>query len=57
MHFEIYKDKAGEFRFRVKSPTGQTIAASEGSPRKDRILRQIERIKAYAAMAEIVDNS
>lgn len=28
--FEIYKDKAGEFRFRLKAGNGQTILASEG---------------------------
>lgn len=28
--FEIYKDKAGEFRFRLKADNGQTILASEG---------------------------
>ena len=28
--FEIYKDKAGEFRFRLKATNGQIIAVSEG---------------------------
>ena len=28
--FECYKDKAGEFRFRLKASNGQTILASEG---------------------------
>ncbi len=28
--FEIYTDKAGEFRFRLKAGNGQTILASEG---------------------------
>ena len=28
--FEIYKDKRGEFRFRLKARNGQTILASEG---------------------------
>ena len=28
--FEIYKDKAGEFRFRLKAKNGQVIAVSEG---------------------------
>lgn len=28
--FEIYKDKAGEFRFRLKASNGQTILSSEG---------------------------
>ncbi len=28
--FEIYKDKAGEFRFRLKADNGQIILVSEG---------------------------
>jgi len=28
--FEIYEDKAGEFRFRLKASNGQIILASEG---------------------------
>jgi len=28
--FECYKDKAGEFRFRLKAANGQTILSSEG---------------------------
>jgi hypothetical protein len=27
--FEIYKDKAGEYRFRLKASNGQNILASE----------------------------
>lgn len=32
--FEIYTDKAGEFRFRLKAGNGQTILASEGYSNK-----------------------
>ena len=28
--FEVYKDKAGEFRFRLKAANGQNILGSEG---------------------------
>jgi len=28
--FECYKDKAGEFRFRLKAGNGETILSSEG---------------------------
>ena len=31
--FEIYKDKAGEFRFRLKASNGEIILASEGYTR------------------------
>ncbi|HMB37548.1 MAG TPA: DUF1508 domain-containing protein [Wenzhouxiangellaceae bacterium] len=32
--FEIYKDKAGEFRFRLKAAHGQNILASEAYKKK-----------------------
>lgn len=32
--FELYKDKAGEFRFRLKAGNGETILASEGYKRR-----------------------
>ena len=32
--FEIYKDKRGEFRFRLKAGNGEIILASEGYKRK-----------------------
>ncbi|MEM8528462.1 MAG: DUF1508 domain-containing protein [Bacteroidota bacterium] len=28
--FEVYKDKAGEFRFRLKAKNGENILQSEG---------------------------
>ena len=33
--FECYKDKAGEFRFRLKAGNGETILSSEGYKAKD----------------------
>jgi uncharacterized protein YegP (UPF0339 family) len=32
--FEIFKDKAGEYRFRLKASNGEIILASEGYKRK-----------------------
>ena len=32
--FELYKDKAGEFRFRLKAGNGEIILASEGYKRR-----------------------
>lgn len=32
--FELYKDKAGEFRFRLKAGNGENILASEGYKEK-----------------------
>ena len=51
--FQIYKDHAGEFRFRLVAPNGEIIASSEGFKSKDELLKQIELIKRQAPKAEI----
>lgn len=33
--FEVYKDAAGKYRFRLKATNGQVIAASQGYESKD----------------------
>lgn len=43
--FEIYKDKGGEFRFRLKSGNGQNILASEGYAAKSGCTNGIESVK------------
>ncbi|MCC2597149.1 YegP family protein [Pusillimonas sp. MFBS29] len=46
--FEIYKDKAGEFRFRLNAGNGQTILASEGYKSKASCLNGVESVKKNA---------
>ena len=53
--FEIYTDKAGEYRFRLKATNGQVIAASEGYKSKDGCKNGIESVKKNAADADIAD--
>lgn len=43
--FEIYKDKAGEFRFRLKAKNGQNILASEGYTQKSSCQNGIESVR------------
>lgn len=47
--FEIYKDKAGEYRFRLKASNGQNILASEGYAAKSGCVNGIESVKKNAA--------
>lgn len=47
--FEIYKDKKGEFRFRLKSANGQNILASEGYKTKASCKNGIESVKKNSA--------
>ena len=53
--FEIYTDKAGEFRFRLKATNGQIIAVSEGYKAIASCLNGIESVKKNAVDAKIVE--
>ena len=53
--FEVYADKAGEFRFRLKATNGQVIAVSEGYTAMKSCLNGIESVKKNAPDAEIVE--
>lgn len=52
--FEIYTDKAGEFRFRLKARNGEIIAVSEGYKAKASCLNGIESVRKNAPDAPIV---
>ncbi len=43
--FECYKDKAGEFRFRLKAGNGNNILSSEGYKSKSGCMNGIESVK------------
>jgi uncharacterized protein YegP (UPF0339 family) len=43
--FECYKDKAGEFRFRLKAGNGETILSSEGYTSKAACSNGIESVQ------------
>lgn len=47
--FEVYQDKKGEYRFRLKATNGQIIATSEGYAAKASCLKGIESVKKNAA--------
>ena len=53
--FEIYTDKAGEFRFRLKARNGEIILASEGYKAKASCENGIESVRKNAPEAEIVE--
>ncbi len=53
--YELYTDKAGEFRFRLKAANGQIIAVSEGYKAKKGALNGIDSIQRNAPEAEIVE--
>ena len=56
--FEVYKDKGGEFRWRLVAPNGKSIADSgEGYSSKQACLDGIESVKQHASGAEVVEVS
>ncbi len=52
--FEIYTDKAGEYRFRLKATNGQIIAVSEGYKALAGCMNGIESVRKNAQDADIV---
>jgi uncharacterized protein YegP (UPF0339 family) len=50
--FEIYKDKAGEFRFRLKAGNGQNILGSEGYGKKASCMNGVESVKKNSQTPE-----
>ncbi|MBO6054105.1 MAG: YegP family protein [Oscillospiraceae bacterium] len=53
--FEIYADKRGEFRFRLKATNGEIIAVSEGYKSLDSCLNGVDSVKRNAPDAEVVE--
>ena len=53
--FEIYLDKAGEFRFRLRASNGENILASEAYVAKDSCKKGIESVRKNAPDAEVVE--
>ena len=52
--FEVYTDKRGEFRFRLKASNGRIIAVGEGYKAIKSCLNGIESVKKNAPDAKIV---
>ena len=53
--FEMYEDKGGEFRFRLKARNGEIIATSEGYKTKASCENGIASVKKNAPEAQIVE--
>ena len=52
--FEVYEDKGGKFRFRLKARNGEIILPSQAYKDKASCLKGIESVKANAPEAEVV---
>lgn len=55
--FEVYKDKAGEFRWKLIASNGEEIASGQGYKSKESCMEGIKSVKTNAPTSEIVDKS
>ena len=53
--FEVYQDKKGEYRFRLKASNGQIIATGEGYVKLASCLNGISSIRKNAVDAAVID--
>jgi len=53
--FEVFKGKAGDFRFRLKAANGKVICQGQGYKTKNACLKGIESIKTNASGAAVVE--
>jgi uncharacterized protein YegP (UPF0339 family) len=55
--FEIYQDKKGEFRWRLRADNNQVIATGEGYTSKAGCKNGIESVKKNAPKAKVEDQT
>lgn len=55
--FVIYRDIAGQYRWRLVANNGEKVAASESYVSRQGALNSANRVKILAASATIVDNT
>jgi uncharacterized protein YegP (UPF0339 family) len=53
--FELYKDTAGKFRFRLRATNNEIIAVSEAYESKASALNGIKSVRENAPEAELAD--
>jgi uncharacterized protein len=53
--FELFKDRAGQYRWRLVARNGEIVATSEAYVSKSNAERSAQLVKALASSAQIVD--
>ena len=53
--FEVYQDKAGKYRFRLKAGNGEVIAVGEAYESKAGCMKGIESVRKNAPKAKVVE--
>ena len=55
--FELYKDKSGDFRWRLLAANGETIASGQGYTTKAKAQEGIDSVKENARKAIVEDKT
>lgn len=53
--FEVYEDRSGKFRFRLKATNGQVVAVGEAYESKAAAKKGCESVQRAAEGAEVVE--
>lgn len=53
--FEVYEDKAGKFRFRLKAGNGQVVATGEAYETRSAALKGCEAVQRAAEGASVIE--
>ncbi|MBN2109839.1 MAG: YegP family protein [Methanosarcinaceae archaeon] len=53
--FEVFMDKSGKYRFRLKASNGEIIASGQAYASKAGCMNGIESVKKNAPVADIVE--
>ena len=53
--FEVYEDRAGEYRWRLKAGNGQVVASGEGYDTKAAAIRRTQAVQRAAIGATLDD--
>jgi uncharacterized protein YegP (UPF0339 family) len=53
--FEVYEDKAGKFRFRLKAGNGEVVAVGEAYESKSAAIKGTEAVQRAADGAGVVE--
>lgn len=55
--FEVYEDKGGQFRWRLKAANGEIVATGEAYTSKGAAIKGTESVKRAAAEATLEDQA
>ena len=55
--FQVYKDKSGQFRWRLLSRNSEMVASGEGYKNKRDVVNAVKKLKVWASTTVINDDT